>query len=351
MAERPVISLNATRRRLRWGPLVAGLLVFVGLAAFWWTFAQRVGVDQIAVRQVYFGPGKGVQAEALHGPGLHLVVPGIERLHLFPRDLQALHFNDQAEAGAGSGYYADENTSRSIRIQTSEGYQVTVDVSVLYRIVDPYTLLTKVGEGRLFETQVVQRLSDKILREQLGSLNAEEFYNDDVRMAEVEAAREQLTNECAPWGIQVVNVLLREYVYDKRYQEAIEGRKIQDQRVFKNQAESVAAIRAAERDRVIAEGKARIEVERERGRAEVSGIAAEADLYARQKVAEGGLLVALAEARGTELQNRALQAGGAQAVVGLEMAKALDGTEVIVISTTGPGAMNPLDLDSILGGF
>lgn len=350
MAEGPVVYLNATKRRLRRGPIVVGLVGLGLLASFWWTFAQPVDADEVAVRQVYFGPSKGVQAEPLHGPGLHLVVPMFERLHRFPRDVQSLHFNDRAEGGEDI-WDPDASSTPSIRIQTSEGYQVTVDVSVLFRIVDPYTVLTKVGEGRLFESQVVQRLADKILRQKLGSLNAEEFYDDDVRIAMVEAARAQLSEECAAWGIQVVNVLLREYVYDQRYQEAIEGRKIQDQRVFKNQAESVSATRGAERDRVVAEGKARIEVERERGRAEVSGIAAEADLYARTKVAEGDLLVALAEARGTELENRALQAGGAQAVVGLEMAKALTGVEVIVVSTTGPGAMNPLDLDSLVEGF
>lgn len=350
MADRFEVPLTATRRRLRRGPLVVIGLLFLAAAGFWWSFAQPVDVDEFAVRQVYFGPSQGVQKDAVYGPGLHLVVPMFERLHRFPRDLQSMHFNDKREGG-DVGYDPDASATPSIRIQTSEGYQVTVDVTVLYRIVDPYTVLTKVGEGRLFETQVVARLADKILRQKLGSLNAEEFYDDDVRMAKVEAARAQLTEECTAWGIQVVNVLLREYVYDQRYQEAIEGRKIQDQRVFKNQAESVAASRAAERDRVVAEGKARIEVEGERGRAEVSRITAEADLYARQKVAEGDLLVALAEAKGTELENRALQAGGAQSVVGLEMAKALSGVEIIVVSTTGPGAMNPLDLDSLVEGF
>jgi len=144
---------------------------------------------------------------------------------------------------------------------------------------------------------------------------------------------------------------LREYTYDKRYQEAIEQRKIQDQKVFKNQAEAVSASREAEKNRVLAEGQARIEVERERGRAEVRKINAEADAYFRTRIAEGDLLVALAEAEGTKLENQALQQAGAGNMVGLKMAEALDGTEVIMVSTTGDGSMNPLDLDRLIGGW
>lgn len=334
----------------RWLLVVAPVLL-VGLAAVWWTFAQDIPADSVAVRQVYLGPNKGVQREPLYGPGLHLVVPGYERLHVFPRDLQTLDFNDSERSVAKANLGRDYHWAPSIRIQTSEGYQVTVDVTVLYRVVDPYLVITKVGAGRLFETQVVQRRADKILRQTLGALNAEEFYDDGIRMAKVEAARQALTADTSEWGIQVWGVLLREYSYDARYQQAIEQRKIQDQRVFMNQAQSLSAAREAERDRVLAEGDATIEVERERGRAAVRRIDAEADLYYRQKVAEGDLLVALAEAEGTRLENEALRAVGAANLVGLEMAEALEGVELIMVSTTGERAVNPLDLDSLVEGF
>jgi len=148
------------------------------------------------------------------------------------------------------------------------------------------------------------------------------------------------------WG-----VLIREYSYDDRYQAAIEQRKIQDQNVFKNQAEAFAASKEAEKNRVLAEGQARVDVEGERGRAEVRKIAAEADNYYRTAVAEGDLLVALAEAEGTRLENAALQQAGAANIVGLEMAEVLEGTKVIMVSTTGTGSVNPLDLDRLIGGW
>lgn len=327
-----------------------GAVALVGVALVGLALASTATVraDEFAVRQVYLGPNKGVQPD-LYGPGTHMVIPGYERLHVFPRDMQVLDLNN-AEA-ATPALDEDRRYAPAIKIQTSEGYQVTVDISVLYRVTDPFTVVTQVGTGRIYESTIVARRADKILRQTLGQLNAEDFYDDRVRTVKGEEARDLLAKDLSAWGIQVWGVLIRDYNYDQRYQQAIEDRKIQDQKVFKNQAEAVAANREAEKNRVLAQGQAVIDVELERGRAEVRKINAEADLYHRQRVAEGDKLVALAEAEGTRLENDALQQAGASNLVGLEMAEALDGTKVIIVSTTGPGAMNPLDLDALLEGW
>lgn len=329
------------------GAVGAGL-IFLGV--LWMSLTIQVDPDEFAVRQVYLGPGKGVQEE-IHGPGLHVMIPGYERLHRFPRSLQVLELNDAGTSQGNERHRQDFRVAPAIRIQTSEGYQVTVDITVLYRVVDPYAVLTKVGAGRIYETKVVSRRADKILRQTLGKLDAEDFYNDQLRTSMAEETRELLAADLESWGIQVFGVLIREYKYDQRYQEAIEQRKIQDQKVFKNQAEAVAASQEAEKNRVLAQGKATIDVELERGRSEVRKIIAEGDSYYRQRVAEGELLLALAEAEGVKLENAALQQSGAANIVGLEMADALQGTEVIFVSTTGQGAMNPLDLNSLLKGW
>lgn len=355
MAKRPQLNLPQGKRVV--GPALGAagvglLLLLVG--AMWIALTIRVEPDEFAVMQVYLGPGKGVQQQ-IYGPGVHLVIPGYQRLHTFPRDLQALDLND-AEVAHVSGDRAaarreDYRVAPAIRIQTSEGYQVTVDVTVLYRVVDPYRVVTEVGTGRIYETKIVARRADKILRQTLGKLDAEDFYNDDLRIRMAEETRHQLSEDLANWGIQVWGVLIRDYTYDDRYQNAIEQRKIQDQNVFKNQAEAFSASKEAEKNRVLAEGRARVDVELERGRAEVRKITAEAQSYSRTRLAEGDLLVALAEAEGTRLENAALQQAGASNIVGLEMAEALQGTRVIVVSTTGDGAVNPLDLDALLEGW
>ncbi len=341
MAELKLVSLSTARNRL----LLVIPALFIAAVMLYSTFTTYVPADTLAVKQIFLGPDKGMQEEVM-GPGLHVVIPGYEQLHLFPRDIQLMELNDDHTSSSTESYYAP-----AIRIQTSEGYQVTVDVTVSYRISDPYRVITTVGPGRLYETALLAPRSDTFLRQTLGKLNAEQFYDGAARRGAAVAAGERLAADLAPKGIEVWSLLVRHYTYDDRYQEAIEQRKIQDQLVFKNQAEAVAAEREAEKNRVLAEGQAKVEVERERGRSEIRKIQAEANLYYRKKVAEGDLKVALAEAEGIRLENNALKAAGASNLVGLRMAEVLKGVQVVVLPTDGPDGVNPLDLDSLVKGW
>lgn len=300
---------------------------------------------EFAVRQVYVGPGQGIQ-DNVYGPGVHLVIPGYEKLHVFPRNLQVLEFNDdQLQASAEASY------APSLHVQTSEGYRVTVDVSVLYRISDPYKVVTSVGPGSAYETALVRPRAETALRQTLGQLDAEQFYEGSLRRQKSWEARDLLTKELEPDGIQVWAVLVRHYTYDDRYQEAIENRKIQDQTVFKNRAEAIAAQEEAEKNRVLAAGQAIVDVEKQRGDTEVQKIKAEADLYAKKKNADGDLQVQLAEAEAKRLENDALSAAGASNVVGLQMAEALKNTKVIIVPTEGAHAVDPLNLDQLIQGW
>ena len=216
--------------------VLGGLAALAGISLMtWFSMTTYVEVDEFAVKQVYFGSGQGVQKE-LYGPGLQFVIPGYERLHVFPRGAQSLEMNASSEP------YRRRNVleAPAIRIQTSEGYQVTVDISVVYRIVEPYKVLTEVGPGRLYETKVVSRRADKILRQTFGRLKAEDFFSETERIKTAEEARTLLQKDLRHWGIDVWGVLVRNYTYDERYQQAIEDRKIQDEKVHKNIAEANA---------------------------------------------------------------------------------------------------------------
>jgi regulator of protease activity HflC (stomatin/prohibitin superfamily) len=260
--------------------------------------------------------------------------------------MQVLNFSDSTSESS-----LKTRTAPSIRIQTSDGYNVQLDVSVLYRIEDAYKVFTEAGPGRAFEDRLVIPRADRILRKTLGELNSEEFYQGPRRIEKGSAAHQMLATELQPYGIAVDAVLVRKYVYDTRYQQLIEGRKIKDQTVFLRQAEAAAAIEQRKRDTVIAEGKATSEVELSRGRAEVQKLAASADLYRRKRAAEGKLLVELAEAKGTGLENSALQGAGSENMVGLKMADVLRGLKVVVLSSDGKDGLNPLDLQSLLRKF
>lgn len=335
--------LRGAPLRLLWPVAV----VVLGLVLVYSSCTVYVRPNAFGIKQVIVGADKGIQ-KTVYSPGLHLITPGAERMHAFPADLQALEMSDsQREIVSGSTH----RTVRAIKIQTSEGYTVSVDVTVLYRIEDPYQLMVQIGPGLLYEDAAVIPRAEQVLRRTLGQLDAEEFYRGDKRERAAVEAQALLDRELRPKGLKVTHVLVRQYRYDQRYQQAIEQRKIQDQSVFKNQAEAAAAQAEAEKNRIIAEGAAAVQVELTRGEAEVKKLESEADLYRRTKQAEGELLIKLAQAQGIDLENKALRGAGSENLVGLKMADVLKGTAQIIIPSDGEGGVNPLDLNAMLRRF
>ena len=302
---------------------------------------------EAGVKQIKFGLGKGIEPY-VYGTGLHYIGVG-ETMHRFPLRVQVLELSSSRSESTED--LEGHRVAPGINIQTSEGYTVQVDVTVLYRIADPLKVMTTIGPGRLFEDSAVIPRAQQDLRRALGELDAEDFYRGAKRTQKAQDAQVALEAELKDKGIQVLQVLVRKYSYDQRYQQAIEQRKIQDQTVYKNEAEAKAATANAAKNKIVAEGAASVQVELARGEAEVKKLEAQADLYRRTKAADGDLLVKLAEAQGIELENQALRGVGSENMVGLRMAEALRGTRVIVLPTDGEGAMNPLDLKTLLKRF
>lgn len=328
-------------RKILWIPLVTALSLLIGFGSF----TYYVPPGHVGLMQTIYGADAGIRPEP-HIVGLHFVNPLSERMHVFPTDLQVVNYSDSASESS-----EEFRSTPSIKIQTSDGYQVQLDVSVLYRIKDAHRVFTEAGPGRSFEDRLVIPRADRTLRKTLGELNAEQFYQGPSRIEKSRLAHEELAADLATYGVEVDGVLVRKYTYDQKYQEIIESRKIKDQTVFLRQAEAKAAIEERKRDTIIAEGKATVGVEASRGESEVRKLDADADLYKRKRDAEGKLLVELAEARGTQLENDALQGAGSENMVGLKMAEVLDGLRVLVLPTDGERGLNPLDLGSLLQKF
>jgi len=345
------VELNVPRVNVPQGKKARVLWVFgaliVVLLFSYSSCTTYVRPGEAGVKQIKLGLGKGIDPN-VYGTGLHYVGVG-ETMHRFPLRVQVLELsNSHNEA---SEDLEGHRVAPGVNIQTSEGYTVQVDVTVLYRIADPLKVMQTIGPGRLFEDSAVIPRSQQDLRRALGELDAEDFYRGDKRVAKAHAAQKAVEVELRDKGIEVLQVLIRRYSYDQRYQQAIEQRKIQDQTVYKNEAEAKSATAAAAKNKIIAEGAAAVQVELTRGEAEVKKLEAQADLYRRTKAADGDLLVKLAEAKGTELENQALRGLGSENMVGLRMADALKGTRVIVLPTDGEGGMNPLDLKMLLKRF
>lgn len=326
-------------------PIALLVAILIVVAAVYNLLLVNVAANEFGIKQVKIGLDRGVQ-EKVYEAGLHLVIPGLEVMHLFPRDIQIFEMTNFPTAVTRLHRY-----EKAAHIQTSDGFFVDVDITIMYRIVDPYLVITTVGPGRFFEDNGIIPKAEPILKQALGVIPTEEFYDSKLRVEKTLIAKELLNKELNPKGMQVDHVLVRYFQYSAEIQKNIEAKKLQDQLVFKNMAERGAAEEAAKLSKVIAEGEALIRIKLQEGEAYQVARLGERDLYVRKKHAEGDLLVKLAEAKKTELKNAALRGAGSARLVGLKMAEVYEGLDMIILSSDGPGGVNPLDLASTLKMF
>ena len=320
--------------------LIAGVvLVFVGYNLFF----VYVRPDEYGIKVARVGINRGVQKK-IYQAGLTFVLPfGLQQIYRLPKGIQVLELTKFPETAAGAA-----RKDRAAHIQTSDGFFVDVDVSFLYHIKDPYLVFTTIGPGTLFEDNGIIPKAEPALKETLGKLTTEEFYNSPMRVQKTEEAKQRLNSELNLKGIEVDQVLVRYFIYSKEIQKNIEEKKLQDQMVFTNRAAARAAKEEAELKKIVQEGMVIAAVEIEKGKAYVTRKIAEKDLYVRKKKAEADLLVKLAEAERVRLKNEALKGIGSERMVGLKMADAYKGLDVIILPSDGPHGVNPLNLDNAL---
>ena len=117
-------------------------------------FFTYVAPDQIGMRSIAFGPNKGLQ-KTLVRAGYRRQIAGYEKIQTFPRNIQLVDFTSEGSESAG-----DHRTVGAINVPTVDGYPVAVDVTVIYRVADPFLVVSRFGFGRAYEDNVVIRLTD-----------------------------------------------------------------------------------------------------------------------------------------------------------------------------------------------
>jgi regulator of protease activity HflC (stomatin/prohibitin superfamily) len=292
------------------------LLVILPIIFLRGCFVTYLPPDRIGLRQVSFGPGKGLQKEVVE-PGYRRQIRGYETVRTFPRNLQVMEFSESEADGA-----VNHRTMEAIKVPTVDGYPVRVDITVIYRIADPYLVVSKFGFGRAYEDSVVVRFTDPTVKQYLGELRAEEFYREE-RLSRVASLKAELSEIFAENGLELADILVRQYDYPDTFQALTEQKKIQDQAALANQALAKQAEVETRLKQVAAEGRNQISVRTAEFEAQITGINAQRDLYERQKRAEADLLVKAAEATGTEMINRAMEGAGSDKLLRLRKGLAL----------------------------
>lgn len=303
--------------RRRFGSLIAlAILALVPLMFLRACTMKYIAPDEIGLRQISYGPSKGLQKELVL-PGYRREIISYEKIQTFPRDLQVVEFtNNPAESTKR------HRTNAAINCPTVDGYPVNVDVSVIYRIANPFLVVSKFGFGRGYEDGVVMRFTDPTVKHYLGELRAEEFYRE-TRLQKVAHLKAELAERFGENGLELADVLVRQYDYPPTFQSLTEQKKIQDQSVLTNRALAKQAEVQTRLNQMMAQGKNMVNVKAAEFQAQITAINAERDLYVRQKHAEADLLVKTAEANGTQMINRAMEGTGSDKLLRLRKGLAL----------------------------
>ena len=326
-------ALTAFARRLG----ITGILGFFALVFLYTACTVRVLPNEMGVEQRKFGFKVGI-VERTFGPGLYVVGPGTT-MHTFSREVHVLEAaGSQAESAERARVREKvlgketHRTVDAINVQTSDGYAVSADVTLLYSIADPVRVAKEFGWGTLYvQSFVINTFQNGVLTT-LGKMNAESFYDEAVRIAAVLEAENTLKQRFLERGFRVEKLLLRGYAYAPNYEKSLHDKKVAVQLAEKNRKESLVNEEKAKLGRIESKGNASITIAESEVSARISKIRAEAELYSSQVRAKGDKEINLASAEAKRLKADALNSSGGRYVVALETAKMFDNIEGAVMT-------------------
>jgi len=338
-----------------------GLLVMIILLALWpfyLTCTTYIGPGEFGVKQVLYSPfgllGPMGTQKTVYETGIHHQFPSMERILRFPKTVQVLTMRDEAEGDARVSEAisrAEAQCSRIVKaayVQTSDGFYVKLDASILYRIVDPVKLVNMVGAGKLYEDNGILPVAENAIKVRLGALQPEDFFDAKTRVAKLGEARELMNEKLESMGIRVEHVLARYPHLHPDVAARVEENNLQKQTKLLNMSLTAQAGAEAELAKVVNEGTAAKGVALQKGKAFQIQRAAEKELYERTRRAEGDKIQKLAEARKAEMLNEAYQGAGSDLLVGLKMAANLTNLDMILVPAGGANAFNPLDMQGLM---
>ena len=330
-------------------PLLIVLLLSL-LALIYVTCTQYIEPDQFAVKQVDVPVPLLTGAAGIHTnvytTGIHWRIPGCEKFLVFPKSVRAVTLHIKGKSGESSQRYV--RYEDAAHIQTSDGFFINLDVSILYRVTNPYEVVRAFGAGVLYEQNGIIFQAEPTLKGTMGTLHPEDFFDAAKRVAKQEEARDRFNDFLTPRGLRVDHVLIRYPQYHEAVQARIEARNIQEQARQKNIEEAKLAQAQGALNEVEKQGEALLSIKLMEGSNYVTRLTAQMEGYRRIKASEANRVIQLAEAEKQRMINESYQGAGSERLVGLEWARVLSGLDTIVLQSGGVNGFNPLDVDSLM---
>jgi len=339
------------------------ILVCLVIIGTWLVFKQLtvyIPIGKVGVRtQEYAVIGSKGVVQKDFAPGWHRDLGPIDSWELFDSTVQTLEMTREAKFG-------DRKGRDDVQVQSADGYAVSVDVTVKFRILDgkAHKLYQDTGSGTKYKV-IVRNEAEQACIGLFGQMNTENFYNPLERRKKAVEVHELLQQSLGDNFVQVIDVLIRDVQFDPEYENKIRRKKLADQEVELNksmaraeemrgktqviEAETQKLVKIITREKEAELIRMQADTDRQIARIKAdyekyaTEMQADADIIAAKKGAEGLLLVKTSEAEGERLRNEAMQGVGGSTIVALEAAKNLNFDEAMISTMT----IDLLDLDGI----
>ncbi len=314
--------------------LIIAMLLLFGTSAcvFHTTGSTEVGVR--TVKFALFGK-KGVE-DKYYAPGsTYIFPPIINEWHTFDTKLQNMEMTFDATKG-------DRKGRDDLLFKTVDGNDIGLDVIIAYRIDPqkaPYILQYVAKNNDVLRQKIIRAIARSKPRDIFGELRTEEFYVADKREKQAQLAKEKLQEMIGPMGIIIERVLTKDYHFNKAYQKAIEDKKIADQMVGRNRSAQHAALEEYKRKLEEAKGEVNKLVADADGEFQKAQIDADVYFEKQKMIAEAITAEGIADAKGIQEMNKALEGSGGEAMVKLRIAEALEGKQIFLLPVS-EGGMN-----------
>ena len=344
--------------------IVAALLIFLAMIGSG-LLLERIGPATIGVKQNLLGGGivqKG------YATGYHLGVIGVHRWHRLDGRVHFLNFT-RGESSSKRNRSSNVDFAGALDIRTSDNNTASLDVTVLYQIVDEQAWRL-VNEGlTLAYRDRVRQAVEGLLREELSKLSPEDFVNTDVRLKRAEETLPLLRDTLEQYHVEPLGILIRAVRFPPEYEE-----KLQLKQLTRQKSLLATARQAQERQQQVTqsiekkteamekeargEWDKRLQEAQSENQVQIASINAEAEVYSRTTtadadatqvtyLAEGQLAVEQAEALRDQLRNRALDTVGGRILLARQAAENLDVREV-TLNSNDPSVPSIIDVDELV---
>ncbi|MEZ4868206.1 MAG: SPFH domain-containing protein [Caldilineaceae bacterium] len=202
---------------------------------------------EVGVVVSMLSPG-GVRPQPLRA-GLHFIVPVLEAEVKYPVYWQTYTMSSKMDEGAKKG-------DDSIRARTSDGQEVRLDVSIIFRIDPEQAVTIHIDWQSRYIEDLVRPVVRGYVRTQVSQFQAREV-NSSARR-DLEAALDRLlSEELGNKGLILDQFLLRDITFTDEYSAAIEEKQIAQEGMERTQheAQQIRNLAEGERDKLKTEAE------------------------------------------------------------------------------------------------